>query len=704
MKRIQMLGIALLLAVLAVPTARAQSGADLFQQGLKKERVDGDLKGAIAVYERVVKDYAKDHSLAARALVQLGESYEKLGSIEARAAYQRIVRDFADQSEQVAIARARLTAFADKARATAGSEAIVRRVWAGADVDPDGAQTRDGRYLTFVDWLTGDLAVHDITTGENRHLTNKGTWRESIAFALYSVPSPDSRRVAYVWGDVHNVFDLRLVGIDGSDSRVLYRNPELEMIRPHDWSPDGTQILVLLSGKPRTNQIALVSAADGSVRVLKTLDWGKSPSKMCFSPDGKYIAYDFPSREDAPERDIFILAADGSRESVLVKHPADDFVLGWAPDGKNVLFASDRTGPLSVWAAPVKDGEPAGEPKLIRSDLGSGLTAMGFTADGSFYYAVNASHADIYVASLDPMTGKTSAAPAKMVEHFVGANSRAAWSRDGASLVYQSVRSPVPNAPPLLVIRSMATGAERTISTKLTNLGDPYWSPDGRSIVARARDETGRDGVYRIDAQTGEVTAAVAGNEGGCAHYFAGFSSDGESIVCLDQDFARQSFGVVLRNLKSGQTRDLYRATVGNIYPVVVSNDGRQAAFVRFFKESPGSLQVLSTTGGEPREVYRFAKGESTSSLGWSADGRYLFFTKVREDASMEEQQMPIWRLPVTGGAPEETGLTMDLIRDIRSHPDGQRISFTSGRGSAEVWVMENFLPKAESRTPPKLR
>ena len=39
---------------------------------------------------------------------------------------------------------------------------------------PTGSVSPDGRYLSFTDSTTGDLAVHDLETGENRRLTNKG--------------------------------------------------------------------------------------------------------------------------------------------------------------------------------------------------------------------------------------------------------------------------------------------------------------------------------------------------------------------------------------------------------------------------------------------------------------------------------------------------------------------------------------------------
>ena len=33
------------------------------------------------------------------------------------------------------------------------------------------------------------------------------------------------------------------------------------------------------------------------------------------------------------------------------------------------------------------------------------------------------------------------------------------------------------------------------------------------------------------------------------------------------------------------------------------------------------------------------------------------------------------------------------VTRDLRLHPDGQRIVFTTAGAHREVWVMENFLP-----------
>ena len=252
MKRISVLITVALLLALGAGMAVAQSGYDLFQKALIKERAEGNIEEAIQFYQRIVREFADNRALAAKALVQIGQCYEKLGKAEARKAYRRVIREYADQQEQLKIARVRLAALRQPARAADASTMVVRRVWAGPNVDILGAPSPDGRSLSYVDWETGDQAVRDLATGEKRRLTNKGTWLESSEFALFSTMSPDGQQVAYAWFNKDLFYDLRIVGLDGSRARVLYSNKELSYLQPEDWSPDGKHILALFSRTPLT--------------------------------------------------------------------------------------------------------------------------------------------------------------------------------------------------------------------------------------------------------------------------------------------------------------------------------------------------------------------------------------------------------------------------------------------------------------------
>ena len=90
----------LLLAFGAQVASAAPSGYDLFQKALVKERAEGNIDEAIQLYQRIVKDFAADRTVAAKALVQIGQCYEKLGKEEARKAYQRVLREFENRNRR----------------------------------------------------------------------------------------------------------------------------------------------------------------------------------------------------------------------------------------------------------------------------------------------------------------------------------------------------------------------------------------------------------------------------------------------------------------------------------------------------------------------------------------------------------------------------------------------------------------------------
>jgi tricorn protease len=74
----------------------------------------------------------------------------------------------------------------------------------------------------------------------------------------------------------------------------------------------------------------------GAARQLTT---GGHESSPIFSPDGKWIA--FSANYDG-NRDVFVMAASGGEPKRLTWHPGQDGAIGWTPDGKKVLFVSDR--------------------------------------------------------------------------------------------------------------------------------------------------------------------------------------------------------------------------------------------------------------------------------------------------------------------------------------------------------------------------
>jgi tetratricopeptide (TPR) repeat protein len=95
MKRFRM-AIAMAGALVALTAGvGAEVGTEVaLRAAMEKETVKGDLKGAIDQYKKLAQ--GKDRAVAAKALVRMGQCYEKLGDAEARKAYERVVREYAD--------------------------------------------------------------------------------------------------------------------------------------------------------------------------------------------------------------------------------------------------------------------------------------------------------------------------------------------------------------------------------------------------------------------------------------------------------------------------------------------------------------------------------------------------------------------------------------------------------------------------------
>ncbi|MBK5292279.1 MAG: PD40 domain-containing protein [Acidobacteriia bacterium] len=664
---------ALLGTLLALPVAApAQMKPEVaLRAAMETETVKGDLKGAIEQYKKIAQ--GSDRVIAAKALVRMAECYAKLGDAESRKIYERVVREFADQKEAVTTARARLGSAAAK-----GAGIVVRQVWAPA-LDTEGAPSPDGRYLSFVDWSTGDLAIRDLTTSENRRLTNKGPWSASEEFALYSSFSPDGKQVAYAWFNApsQQSWELRIVsaaaGTEVSKPRILYRDGDIDYIQPADWSADGKQILALMRRKDRTHQIAMVSVADGSARILKSFDW-RAPMKMSLSPNGRYIAYDFPPKEDSPERDIFVLAADGSRESTVVQHPANDASPVWTPDGKGILFASDRTGAMGAWLTTM-DGKAQRPPDLIKADIGR-MAPMAFTRSGSLFYGLMIGNINVYIGKLDWATRKLQEPLKSVSEHFTGFNGSPDWSPDGRHLAYFSRRSFL-NTPgsTVVCVLTLDTGQEKELRPELAYIGGLRWSPDGQALFLWGTDGKGRKGIFQIDATLGTLTPIVATGED-FRHPLP--SPDGRLL------YYRSSRAIV-RDRETGREEELLPAGRLFINYWTLSRDGSQLALLVSQLESKSTaIYVMPARGGEPRQIIALPD-ISGQVLDWEPDGRGLVFARARNSE--------LWRISTEGGKPEKLDLTMFNMRLLRLHPDGQRIVFNAGEPKSEVWAMENFLP-----------
>jgi ankyrin repeat protein len=101
-------GIFLLAATLAL--AQTNDLTALLQRGLIEEQANRNLDAAIADYRSLALQFDQDRQLAATAVFRLGECYRAQGRTnEAAAQYQRVLRDFSEQQTLAALSRQDLT-------------------------------------------------------------------------------------------------------------------------------------------------------------------------------------------------------------------------------------------------------------------------------------------------------------------------------------------------------------------------------------------------------------------------------------------------------------------------------------------------------------------------------------------------------------------------------------------------------------------
>jgi tetratricopeptide (TPR) repeat protein len=194
MNRTMWTGLVAGLALIGVLVAQKPDAAQtLYQTAIKKEQVDGDLKGAIDQYKKVVQ--TANRVLAAQALLHMAECYRKLGDNESQKVYERVVKEYADQKEAVTVARARLGANGDPG----SSDTLASRLVCECG-DYETSMSADGRWIAYTDYSNGDIMLRDLSTGQEKRLMAKTeAYKDSVAYAEEPVFSPDLRQVVYNW-------------------------------------------------------------------------------------------------------------------------------------------------------------------------------------------------------------------------------------------------------------------------------------------------------------------------------------------------------------------------------------------------------------------------------------------------------------------------------------------------------------------------
>ncbi len=481
----------------------------------------------------------------------------------------------------------------------------------------------------------GDIWVAPVKGGE-AHLLVSHPADESRP--LYS---PDGTRLAFVSTRTGGG-DIYVLTLATGDLKRLTFDDRMDQLDA--WSRDGKWIYFSSGAHDvnNKNDVYRVSV-EGGTPMAVSADRFTNEFQGAPSPDGLSIAFAARGISDQQwwrhghshldESEIWIRKDSGAYERVVELNGRNVWPM-WMPDGKQLYFMSDRTGPQNIWTHKIgdkqskqvtkftdgrvlwptisydgkavvferdfkiwqldtKNGEAYSLPITLVGSAASPVishltlnqfTDMALSPDGKKVALI--AHGEIFAASA------RDGGDAIRVTNTPGPESAVSWSPDSTRIVYLSQRDAVTHVFTYDFTRHAETQWTRDALPDVS----PKFSPDGK-MISFLRD---RKELRVIDVESKKETALVAGFLGG------GFGSGSYSW----------------------------------------SPDSKWIAYSSAGAQSLRNLFVVPAAGGSPKQI-TFLANTNVTGIQWSPDGKYVIY-----DTSQRTETPQVARVDLTPRMP----------------------------------------------------
>jgi len=675
-----------------------QTAGELFEKALFLEEARGELQEAIDLYKQIVDRYSEDRETAAKAQLHIGICYEKLGKTEAIKAYELVLERFSEQKEQTATALSRLAELKKKIKLKTefpgGLTVTKTRFFMNEpfELSPDGTKMV-GVHISPEGGQ--NVVVSHLETGQREYITHhqwmdeNDEYMDEYYWTYNPVWSPDGKEIAYL-ASYHSRIgksdnNLSVSSLDGQ-TRILIRS-KTDWYTPYAWMPDGASILTIKGDADNNQELGLVPSKGGEFTKLISLQgqvetYGRSSPTACVSPDGRFVVYtDIPQGE---EKELFITTSEGKTPWPLAPNPAVDRMPRWSPDGKHIIFLSNRHGNWALWGVAVDGGKP-GAPFLIRDGMGNNMFGN-WTVHGLVSWNW-VQIRDIFLLDVNPVTGEPVGKPRQIDYMPAGSNTLPAFAPQGGRLAF--LRNDTGAGTGYLIVTQGDKGSEQEF--EMPQGFRPMmirWMPDGNGI-----------GIYgnhiflslSFDKGSWE-TNSIPDIEGWRPLNFAGSA---ETILYGKNGLVEDGAGIFERNLKTGEERLVYKPKVGGEVDFMLlecSKDYKKLAFL----ESGTKLIVIDLEKGENSELAEVTAG-SLLFASWSPDGQRLMSAGT---LNPEQDSRSLLVFSLSDGSIEEYDLSKDLPGDGEIilpdwSADGTQVAFVLMHNQGEHLIYTNIIPEA---------
>ncbi len=207
----------------------------------------------------------------------------------------------------------------------------------------------------------------------------------------------------------------------------------------------------------------------------------------------------------------------------------------------------------------------------------------------------------------------------------------------------------------------------------------PAWSPDGRYIAFLHGGPNERPGLFMIPALGGPPRKLYEFAFIQNCRPSLSWSPDGKFLIFSDA-LPDHPCNAKQLNVETRAIRDLTSAPVPSTgdWDAQYSPDGQSIAFIRNTKDVE-DIYVMPAAGGSPRRVT--FDNRLLSGLAWTPDSKEIVFSSNRGGAVWG-----LWRLTVTGGAPERVSVGSDRAYMPAISLKGNRLIYASGFWNENIW------------------
>lgn len=476
--------------------------------------------------------------------------------------------------------------------------------------------------------------------------------------------------------DVTLVVTLSLLALAGaagaqSSQQLLFR-PDIH----------GDQIVFSSEGDLWLGSISARTAAR-----ITSHDGSEGPAR--FSPDGRSIA--FTAGYDGGH-DVYVMDLSGGMPRRLTWDPGNAVVQGWTPDGKNVIFRSQRQGQTwrnRFWSVPAAGGSasllpvPYGEFASMNAD-GKRLAYVPISAEWQHWKWYRGGNADdIWVADLEAHTFKRLTSDPRIDTEPIWVGNEIFFVSD-------------PDGHANLHRIDPETGTTRP-ATRFTDYDVRYPGTDGKRVVfehgnglAIYDPATDRAEDLRIDLRSDRIHARER-------RVPATRNLTGVMIGPTGKRVLVSARGQILSApVEEGDVRTLASPAGARCQYPAWSADGKQVAYVSD-ESGEEQIYVMPSAGGAARAVTRDHKGP-LGPLVWSPDGKWL---------ATSDREMRILLVDVATGAMTQVdqsdrgGTYGATPSSYVFSPDGKWIAYThlEPNWNSTVWIYEIASRKATQIT-----